>query len=54
VPGKLMATGLTACDLRASPPSATVPQTASVRLTATRNTGESITMFHSAGSGWLP
>ncbi len=52
--GQLMATGLTACDFRASPTSATVPQTASLRLTATRATGESVTMFHSAGSGWLP
>jgi prepilin-type N-terminal cleavage/methylation domain-containing protein len=53
-PGTLMATGLTTCDFRASPPNATVPQTASLRLTATRSSGESITMFHSAGSGWLP
>lgn len=54
VANQLVATGLTACDFRASSPSATVPQTASLRLTATRATGESVTMFHSAGSGWLP
>jgi prepilin-type N-terminal cleavage/methylation domain-containing protein len=54
VPSKLMATGLTACDFRVSAPNATVPQTASLRLTATRNSGESITMFHTGGSGWLP
>jgi len=49
-----MATGLTACDFRTSPPNATVPQTASLRLTVTRVTGESVTLFHAAGSGWLP
>ena len=54
VPGELMATGLTACDFRTSPPNATVPQTASLRLTVTRVTGESVTLFHAAGSGWLP
>lgn len=50
----LVATGITSCDFRASPTSATVPQTASLKLTATRSTGESVTMFHSAGSGWVP
>jgi MSHA biogenesis protein MshO len=54
VPGKLVATGLTACDFRASPPSATVPQTASLRLVATLASGESVTLFHAAGSEWLP
>lgn len=53
-PGTLVATGITSCDFRASPTSAIVPQTASLRLTATRSSGESITMFHSAGSGWVP
>jgi prepilin-type N-terminal cleavage/methylation domain-containing protein len=52
--GELMATGLTSCDFNAAPFSDTVPQTASVRMTATRNTGESITMFNNSGSGWLP
>jgi hypothetical protein len=52
--GTLVATGITSCDFRASPTSATVPQTASLKLTATRASGESVTMFHSAGSGWVP
>jgi MSHA biogenesis protein MshO len=54
IAGTLVATGLTACIFNASPVSATVPQTASLTMTATRPSGESITMFHAAGSGWLP
>jgi MSHA biogenesis protein MshO len=54
IAGMLVATGLTACRFVASPSSATVPQTASLTLTATRASGESVTLFHAAGSGWLP
>lgn len=54
VSGSLLATGLTTCDFRASPLSASVPQTVSMALTATRGSGESITIFHVAGSQYLP
>ena len=54
VAGELMASGLTSCDFNAAPVSDTVPQTASLRMTATRPMGENITMFNAAGSGWLP
>jgi MSHA biogenesis protein MshO len=50
----LVATGVTTCDFQASARSAVAPQTASLRLVATRASGESVTMFHSGGSGWVP
>jgi MSHA biogenesis protein MshO len=50
----LVAQGLTTCNFDATPPgSTTQSQTAAVRLTTTRS-GDSITLLHSARSGYVP
>lgn len=49
----LVARGITSCNFGVSTPAATSAQTASVRLTATRN-NESLTLLHSARAEYVP
>jgi MSHA biogenesis protein MshO len=49
----LVARGLTSCNFAVSPPGGNTAQTASVRLTASRN-NESVTLLHSARAEYIP
>jgi MSHA biogenesis protein MshO len=54
IPGELVTQGLTSCVFQVSAPgSATQGQTATVRLTTTRN-GDSVTLAHSVHAEYLP
>lgn len=50
----LIARGLTTCNFSVSPVSDTSPQGASVRLTATRSGGETLTLLHSMRGEYAP
>ncbi|HEX6639322.1 MAG TPA: prepilin-type N-terminal cleavage/methylation domain-containing protein [Steroidobacteraceae bacterium] len=50
----LVARGLTTCNFNVSPVSGTRAQTASVRLTATRSGGESVTLLHGVRGEYAP
>lgn len=49
----LVARGITSCNFAVSPPGGATAQTASVRLTASRN-NESVTLLHSARAEYVP
>jgi MSHA biogenesis protein MshO len=51
---QLIARGLTSCSFAATAVDQDVPQTVSVRLTATRNGGETVTLLHSASAEYAP